>query len=552
MRIALCQINPTVGDFEGNRALIEARAAEAQGLGVELAVFPELAVCGYPCEDLLLREGYLAAGEKSLTALAASLPAALPVLVGCLERNTGDGRPLYNAVALIHGGAAKVVARKSLLPTYDIFDEERYFEPWAEPSTNVVEIAGARIGITICEDAWNDEEFFSVRRYHRDPVADVVAAGADVVVNLSASPWGRRCGDARGKHEFRTEMLSAASRRHGRPVVLVNQVGGNVGAQFDGGSNGFGADGVAVEPVYFESACLVVDTAERWDHRPQPVDLRELQRLAIEQGIRDYAQKFGFRTAVVGLSGGIDSAVTAALAASALGAENVTGIAMPSRYSSDHSVADAAALAANYGMPYHCVSIAGLQDGYDAALTEVLAGTEPDVTEENLQARMRGAILMAHSNKHGSMLLTTGNKSECAVGYCTLYGDMCGALAPIADLWKTEVYALARWINRDGERIPIHSIEKPPSAELRPGQLDSDSLPDYAALDPVLTLLVEQEVEVGAVAERTGMDRALVAELFRKVQRSEFKRFQYPPTVRVSERCWDGRRVPASHRFLES
>ena len=551
MRIGICQINPVVGDFDGNRERIEAAAAEVRGEGAQLAVFSELAICGYPSDDLLLREGFLRANDRSLQELAAHLPPDLPTLVGCLERNEGDGRPLYNAVALLEDGLCRIVARKSLLPTYDIFDEARFFEPWREPKSNVISIAGKRVGITICEDAWNDEEFFSDRRYHLDPVEEVVSAGAEILVNLSASPWARRCTDGRGKHEFRAEMLGAISARHQRPLVLVNQYGGNVGVQFDGGSNGYGPDGrCAIEPVYFERGCAVVDTEAEWACTPAPVDLREMQCQALEQGIRDYCRKFGFERVVLGLSGGIDSALTAALAANALGGDNVTGIAMPSRYSSDHSVADAEALARNFGLRYHKVPIDGLQDAWSTALHELFAGTEPGVAEENLQARSRGVILMAHSNKFGAMLLTTGNKSECAVGYCTLYGDMCGGIAPIADLWKTEVYELARWINRDGERIPAGSITKPPSAELRPDQLDTDSLPPYDELDPILRHLVELDLPVGEVAEQLGAERELVAELFRKVQRSEYKRVQYPPTVRVSDRCWDGRRVPASHRFV--
>ncbi len=551
MKIGLCQVNPIVGDFAGNREKIAQAVAEVNRQGAQVAVLPELAVCGYPSEDLLLRDAFLEANDASLLDLAAHLPPGLPVLVGCLERNPDVGHPLYNAVALIHDGLSRIVARKSLLPTYDIFDEARFFEPCKSARDNVVDIMGVHFGVTICEDVWNDAEFFAERRYHRDPVQEVVDGGADVIVNISASPWGRQCGEARGKHSFRGEMLQAASERHGKPLVFVNQVGGNVGAQFDGGSTVFSLAGVLAEPIYFDTSCSVVDL-DGFDTVSMPdVDLREMQRLAIVQGIRDYAAKFGFTRAVLGLSGGIDSALTAALAVDALGAENVSGIAMPSTFSSDHSVADAEALAKNLGMPYRVIPIRGLQSAYDDALAESFEGTEPGLAEENLQARMRGALLMAHSNKFGGMLLTTGNKSECAVGYCTLYGDMCGALAPIADLWKTEVYALSRWMNRDGERIPVSSIEKPPSAELRPDQLDTDSLPPYEELDPVLRKLVEEERSVDVVAEQTGMDREQVATLFRMVQRSEFKRFQYPPTVRVSERCWDGRRVPVSHRFLE-
>ncbi|MCA8942836.1 MAG: NAD+ synthase [Planctomycetes bacterium] len=550
MRVALCQINPTVGDFDGNRRKIESAVAEAHRGGAELAVLSEMAVLGYPAGDLLLRDDFLAQNDRVLAELAAHLPPDLPVLVGCVARNPGRGLPIYNAAALLHDGFARIVARKSLLPTYDIFDEARYFESNREPSDNVFEIGGKRIGVTICEDAWNDEEFFShQQRYHIDPVAEVVAAGVDFVVNLSASPWGRQCGDSCGKHEFRARMLTASTKRHDVPIVFVNQAGGNVGVVFDGGSTGFGPRGLACEPVYFQDAVQIVDTDAAWEHVAEEHDLLDMQFRAIVQGIADYGAKFGFSKAVLGLSGGIDSALTAVLAAAAFGAANVTGIAMPSTFSSAHSRSDARALAENLGIAFHEIPIEGLQTAYADALHDVFRGTEPGVAEENLQARSRGALLMAFSNKFGAMLLTTGNKSEAAVGYCTLYGDMCGALAPIADLWKTEVYAMSRWVNREREVIPSSTIEKPPSAELRPDQLDTDSLPAYDELDPVLRMLIEEERGIDEVAERTGMPGERVLELFRLVQRNEFKRFQYAPTIRVSERCWDGRRVPVSHRF---
>jgi NAD+ synthetase len=555
MKIALCQLDPIVGDFDGNRQMIESAAMRARRAGAQLAVFSELVVCGYPPEDLLLRRGFLRAHDRALHELAANVPPDIGVLVGCIATNDAaasrGGRTLFNAAALLEDGIARIVARKSLLPTYDIFDELRYFEPFDRPEENTFAFGGFTIGVTICEDAWNDEEFFAGRRlYAIDPVERLVGAGANLLINISASPWSRSRDSGHGKERYRYEMLRASVRRHGVPMVFVNQVGGNVGAQFDGGSVAIGQDGVAAEPVFFGESFQVVDTEAAWDRAPAERDLRELQHLAIVQGIRDYARKFGFTKAVLGLSGGVDSALTAALAVDALGAENVTGLAMPSRFSSAHSLEDARALAHNLGMALHELPIAGLQDAYATALADVFAGTEPGVTEENLQARMRGALLMAFANKFGPMLLTTGNKSETAVGYATQYGDMCGALAPIADLWKTEVWELARWLNRERERIPARSIEKAPSAELRPGQLDTDSLPPYDRLDPVLALLIEQDLPVDEVAERTGMPRDEVACLFRMVQQTEFKRFQYAPTVRVSERCWGGRRMPVSHRFV--
>ncbi|MGE3880758.1 MAG: NAD+ synthase [Planctomycetota bacterium] len=553
MIVALCQLDPTVGDFAGNRQKILAAAVEARRQGAHLAIFSELVLCGYPPEDLLLRDGFLGAHDAALAELAAALPPDLPVLLGCLERNAGasrGGRRLFNAVALCEDGIATIVARKSLLPTYDIFDEERFFESWPHPERNVVKIGGRRFGVTICEDAWNDASFFEQRIYEVDPVAVLAGEGVDVLVNLSASPWNRRGRDDEGKERFRHRMLRAAVERHGRPFLFCNQVGGNVGFQFDGGSLAVGAEGLAFAPRFFEEGVFLVDLDAKWRHQPSWRPLIEMQHAAIVQGIRAYCGKFGFRDVVIGLSGGIDSALVAALAVDALGPEHVAGVAMPSTFSSDHSVRDARALAENLGIRLHEVPIRGLQSAFGDALADVFRDTTAGVAEENLQARTRGTLLMAYANKFGALLLTTGNKSECAVGYCTLYGDMNGALAPIADLWKTEVWAMARWINRERERIPRASIEKPPSAELRENQLDTDSLPPYPALDPVLRMLVEEDRPVAEVAERSGMDRALVQSLFRKVQTAEFKRYQYAPTFRVSERCWDGRRMPVSHRFL--
>ncbi|MBK8101533.1 MAG: NAD+ synthase [Planctomycetes bacterium] len=550
MKVALCQIDSTVGDFTGNARRIVEFAARAHKQGAQLAVFPELAICGYPPEDLLVRPGFLAAHDRALQELAAHVPPDLCVLLGCLEPNpdaaTRGGRPLFNAVARLEDGLVQIVARKSLLPTYDVFDESRYFEPWQRPQENVITVAGRRVGMVVCEDGWNDAQFFARRIYQIDPVECVVKAGAQLVVNLSASPWSV------GKERFRHKMVQAASERHQVPMLYVNLVGGNVELQFDGGSLAVKPGGVAFQPVLFDEALVVVDTEAPWTQVPRELGKEQLHHDALVQGLGDYARKFGFPKAVIGLSGGIDSAVVAALAVDALGAANVVGIGMPSRYSSQHSIDDARALAQKLGMPFHLLPIAPLQDSYAQVLRPVFGDGPPGLAEENLQARMRGALLMAFANKHGHLLLTTGNKSECAVGYCTLYGDTCGALAPIADLWKTEVWALARWINRNGERIPKNSIDKPPSAELRPDQLDTDSLPPYPELDPVLKCLVEDELSVELTAAKTGMARARVAELFAKVQAAEFKRYQYAPALRVSERCWSGRRMPVSHRYRES
>jgi len=549
MKVALCQIDTTVGDFAGNVAKIVAFARRALAGGAELAIFPELAVSGYPPEDLLLSGGFLRAHAAALHDLAVQVPRGLDVLVGCIADNKSSrdrgGRPLHNAVALLQDGRARIVARKCLLPTYDVFDESRYFESWPSPEQNVVSLRGRRVGIVICEDGWNDEQFFDTRIYAVDPVERVVEAGAEIVVNLSASPWSA------GKERLRHRMVAAAAERHGVPMLYVNLVGGDVALQFDGGSLAVKATGVACQPVAFAETLQIVDTEAPWTEQPAAPPLEAMHHAAIVQGISAYVRKFGFQKAVIGLSGGIDSALVAALAVDALGAGNVAGIAMPSTFSSDHSVADAAQIAQNLGIGYHELSIAPLQAAFGTVLQPVFAGTAPGLAEENLQARMRGTLLMAFANKHGHLLLTTGNKSECAIGYCTLYGDTNGALAPIGDLWKTEVWALSRWINRDRERIPARSIEKPPSAELRPGQLDTDSLPPYPELDAVLRCLIEENLSVEQVAARTGMARATVADLFAKVQAAEWKRYQYPPTLKVSERCWSGRRMPVAHRYRE-
>ena len=549
MRIALGQIDTTVGDLDGNVAKIVEFAQQARLRGAEVAVFPELAISGYPPEDLLLRPSFLHAHARALTDLAARVPPDLDVLVGCITPNETaaelGGRPLHNAVALLQRGQARIVARKTLLPTYDVFDESRYFEPCKAPQQNVVALRGVRVGIVVCEDGWNDEQFFDRRIYPIDPVECVVQAGAQLVVNLSASPW------ARGKETFRNRMVANASARHGVPMLYVNMVGGDVELQFDGGSLAVKPTGVAVQPIAFAETLVVVDTDAPWTETPAPVAIEAMQHAAIVQGIRAYVRKFGFQKVVVGLSGGIDSALVATLAVDALGAAGVAGIAMPSSYSSDHSLADAEHLAANLGIAFHVLPIAPLQDAFTKVLQPVFAGTEPGLAEENLQSRMRGTLLMAFANKHGHLVLTTGNKSECAVGYCTIYGDTNGAIAPIADLWKTEVWALSRWLNRAGERIPTRSIDKAPSAELRPGQLDTDSLPPYPELDPVLRCLIEEELSVEATAVRTGMARERVADLLAKVHGAEWKRYQYPPTLKVSERCWSGRRMPVAHRYRE-
>ncbi|HVY62523.1 MAG TPA: NAD+ synthase [Planctomycetota bacterium] len=565
MRVAICQVNPTVGAFARNVETILAAAREAAAHGAELAVFPELAVCGYPPMDLVHKSSFLEATGRALADLAAGAPAGLGLLVGAIAANphaaSRGGKALSNAAALVERGAApRIVARKCLLPTYDVFDEARYFEPWDAPRENVLAWRGRRIGLTICEDIWNDKSFWPVRLYPTDPVEEVVAAGAELIVNLSASPWQKE------KERLRDRMLRACAERHGRPVIYVNQVGGNDGLIFDGGS-------MCVAPTHdgksaicnlqsdipqFEEGVLTVDPFDgefqiadcRLQMERESRTLENVER-ALTLGVRDYCAKMGFRGAVLGLSGGIDSSVTAAIAVDALGPENVVGISMPSQYSSGHSMSDADLLARNLGIRCERLPIGPLFDLYRETLRPVNGGLPEDVTEENLQARIRGALLMAFSNKHGHLLLTTGNKSECAVGFCTLYGDTCGGLAVIADLWKTEVYALARHLNRERERIPAAVLSKPASPELKPDQRSQDYLPPFDVLDPVLQALVEDELSPEEAAARTGAKLALVRGIQQRVYYAEYKRFQFAPALRVSKRAWVGRVYPIVHRFTE-
>ncbi len=566
MKVALAQLNPTVGDFRGNAAKIVETAQAAAAEGADLAIFPELCVPGYPPQDLVHKPSFLAANDEALRALAASAPAGPALLVGCLAANPrarAGGKPLSNAAALIRRGEPpRIVARKCLLPTYDVFDEARYFEPWATPRDNLVEVAGRRIGVTICEDIWNDKEYWQARLYPLDPVEELVAAGAELLVNLSASPWQK------GKEGERYRMLRACAARHRRPVVYVNQVGGNASLIFAGGSLAVDAEGtVPFEPMHFHEVVHVVDPFSSPFARsrseagsagfapggtePRGAVVMERVEAALVLGIRDYCRKLGFKRAVLGVSGGIDSSVTAALAVRALGPENVVGISMPSQYSSEGSKTDADRLAENLGFRVERVPIGPLFDLYRETLRPAFQGLPEDVTEENIQARIRGALLMAYSNKHGHLLLTTGNKTECSVGFCTLYGDTCGGLAVLADLWKTEVYALARHMNRDGEAIPPAVIAKPASPELKPGQLSQHHLPPFDVLDPVLAALVEDELGPDAAAAKTGAPAGLVRAVQQKLYAAEYKRFQFAPTLRVSRKAWVGRVYPIVHKFTE-
>ena len=545
MKVALLQIDPTVGDLAGNARLIADAARRAGAAGADLAVTPELALVGYLPRDLLLNEGFVANSWARLAALARELDDAPPVLVGLPEANAADeGRPLFNTAALIRGGVITQRFRKSLLPTYDVFDEDRYFEPFL--GAQVLDLAGIRLGISICEDIWNDRDFWKRRRYHHDPVEELVRAGAQAIVNLSASPF------AAGKHARREEMLSALARRHRVPLAYVNQYGGNDDLVFDGRSLGFSADGQpTARGRSFDADVVVVDLAARESIGP-PADVETESEIwrALVLGTRDYARKCGFTRAVLGLSGGIDSAVTAALAADALGAAHVVGVLMPSPFSSRGSVDDSLTIAANLGIETLTIPIADVMGAMNRALAPAFSGAAPDVTEENIQARIRGNLLMALSNKRGALLLTTGNKSELAVGYCTLYGDMSGGLGVIADVPKTMVYRIARWLNQKSGRavIPESILTKAPSAELRPNQTDQDSLPPYDVLDEILQRHIERH-QTPEEMVAAGFDPATVTRVLALVRAAEFKRKQAAPGLKVTDRAFGtGWRMPIAAR----
>ncbi len=549
MRIALGQYNPTVGDLKGNTArmaeLID-RAAEA---GAELVVFGELSVTGYPPRDLLSKEGFVAESERIVREELAGHCRDIAALVGFVRPNPDPrGRRLQNAAALLAGGEVREVHVKSLLPSYDVFDETRYFEPG--PPVGPIEFGGVRLGLSICEDLW-DAAGLGRELYDRDPVRQHADAGADVLVNLAASPFEV------GKARRREELFARQAQRVNRPILYANQVGGNDELLFDGASCAVDSDGrVMVRAGSFVEDLPLVDLGERARPQPgriepQPDDLQALSA-ALKMGIADYVRKCGFRSVVLGLSGGIDSAVVAALAADALGPEQVTALAMPSRYSSEHSVDDARALARALGCEYVELPIESMHSAYEKSLGRHLAGGAVDLAAENVQARIRGNLVMAISNAHGHLALATGNKSELAVGYCTLYGDMCGGLAPIGDVMKTDVYRLAEQLNRErsGKRIPTSTLTKPPSAELKPGQTDQDKLPPYETLDGILRLYVEEDATAGAIIE-TGYDADLVHRVVRMVDLSEYKRQQAARVLKVSHRAFGmGRRVPIAQRFV--
>lgn len=554
MRLGLSQLNPTVGDLAGNRRKILDAYAALVAQGAELVVFPELVVCGYPPRDLLFKRRFVADVAESL-AIIASAVGAVPAIIGTVEANTsGRGRPFFNSGAFCYRGKVGAVGRKCLLPTYDVFDEDRYFEPAMSPT--VVEHAGQRIGITICEDIWT-HPMLSTRRLYggRMPLEQLADQQCDVMVNLSASPWYS------AKDTVRQNFVVAdAARALGCPVAYVNAVGGNDELIFDGRSHVCDAQGNIVAGLAaFGEDGRVVDVTAPTSNAPaassalDPTfaqdELKDMYD-ALVLGLRDYAQKSGFKRALVALSGGIDSAVVGVIAASAFGPENVIGVSLPSTISSQHSRDDARALAAHLGIRFETIAIADAVAACETSLAPLFAGRPRDVAEENIQARIRGVLMMALSNKFGSLLLTTGNKSEMAVGYCTLYGDMCGGLAVISDVFKMQVYALARWINREREIIPASTIEKPPSAELRPNQTDQDSLPPYDVLDAILKGYVEEGLSRRDLVER-GFNETVVNDVVRKVDLNEYKRKQAAPGLKITPLAFGvGRRIPIVQKYV--
>ena len=554
MRLGLAQLNPTVGDLAGNRRKIIDTYAALVAQGAELVAFPELAVCGYPPRDLLFKRRFVADVAESLHEIAAAV-GAVPAVIGTVEANpSGRGRPFFNSAAFCYRGKVAAIGRKCLLPTYDVFDEDRYFEPATAPT--IVDHAGYRIGITICEDIWTHPMISTRRLYSgRVPIEQLAEQKCDLMLNLSASPWHS------AKESIRQNFVVADSARALRcPVVYVNCVGGNDELIFDGRSHACDAQGrVVVGLAAFAEDQAVVDLKPAGTNAPfesavlHPTfkqDERKDMFDALVLGLRDYAHKSGFQRALIALSGGIDSAVVGVIAAAAFGPENVMGVSLPSSISSQHSRDDARVLAANLGLRFETIAIAPPVAACEAALGPLFAGLPRDVAEENIQARVRGVLMMALSNKFGSILLTTGNKSEMAVGYCTLYGDMCGGLAVISDVFKMQVYALARWINREREIIPVSTIEKPPSAELRPDQTDQDTLPPYEILDAILKGYVEEGLSRRDLVAQ-GFAEAVVNDVVRKVDRNEYKRKQAAPGLKITPLAFGvGRRIPIVQKYV--
>ncbi|NJR64357.1 MAG: NAD+ synthase [Leptolyngbyaceae cyanobacterium CRU_2_3] len=594
MKIAIAQLNPTIGDLTGNAEKILQSAQQASAQGARLLLTPELSLCGYPPRDLLLQPAFIAAMSQILEQLAGDLPPQLAVLVGMVEvneRSTQEGgKPLFNSTALLENGKVQHVFHKRLLPTYDVFDEDRYFEPgsaislfllnglavpyesaseWSDKSGGSLsplaapKAAAVKVGVTICEDLWNDEEFWGRRHYRIDPIAELAEQGVDLIINLSASPY------TVGKQKLRESMLQHTAIRYQQPILYVNQVGGNDDLLFDGNSVGFNRQGQMVCRgqafasdliwVEFDPALGDLVSLPQSTLASQPATDDAEIWAALVLGLRDYIRKCGFSKVVLGLSGGIDSALVAAIATAAIGAENVLGVLMPSPYSSEHSVNDALNLAKNLGIQTQLLPIGDLMQTYDQTFASLFAETEFGIAEENIQSRIRGNLLMAIANKFGHLLISTGNKSEMAVGYCTLYGDMNGGLAAIADVPKTRVYSICQWLNQPssdrqlptlGEVIPVNILVKPPSAELKPGQLDQDSLPPYEILDDILHQMIHQHKSAAEIVA-SGHKAVIVDRVFQLVIRAEFKRKQAPPGLKVTDRAFGtGWRMPIAQKWL--
>jgi NAD+ synthase (glutamine-hydrolysing) len=545
MKLALAQFNPTVGDFDGNSARILEMASEAKSRGADLAVFTELCLCGYPPQDLVERPAFLQRNRKEILKLAKKI--SLPSVVGYVGKAQDDtGKPGANSAALIADGKLVFEQRKMLLPTYDVFDESRYFQP--AHSQFVFPFSGQQLGVTICEDCWNDKHFWPQRLYDRDPITELVGQGSTILLNVSASPY------TIDKRYLRIDMLRALAKEHNVPVVYVNQVGGNDSLIFDGASVAITPDGrIAAQAHSFAEDMVYFDTVTgEGDLRAQPDDELDAAFQALVLGTRDYVRKCGFRKVVVGLSGGVDSALVAAIAVAAVGSANVLGVAMPGPYSSEGSLRDAKALAQNLEIQFDILPISAVWNNYREVLSHEFKGLPEDVAEENLQARIRGNLLMALSNKFGSLVLSTGNKSELAVGYCTLYGDMAGGLAIISDVPKTMIYELAKFVNRSREVIPVATLTKPPSAELRPNQTDQDSLPPYDLLDRILKAYVEELRSPAQIAAQYKIPLDTVRAIARRVDQNEYKRKQAAPGLKISSKAFSvGRRFPLAYKSID-
>ena len=544
MKIALGQINPTVGDFSGNAAKIIQFALKARSAGAGLILFPELSVCGYPPRDLVERPPFVERNHSTVERIAAETQ-GIAVICGLVTAaEAATGKKVMNSAALLREGRIDFIQSKMLLPTYDVFDEMRNFAP--AKSQQLFDFCGKQMALTICEDAWNDKRFWNRRLYGVDPVEELVRAVGNFVLNISASPFWM------GKRELRRDMLAAIARNQKVPVAMVNQVGGNDSLVFDGSSLVIAPDGEVIAQAKSFAEDLIFFDSQHSDSQTLTGDLH--QQIAGEEasvyealvlGTRDYVQKCGFQRAIIGLSGGIDSALTASIAVDALGPENVIGVGMPGPYSSKGSIDDARELAASLKIRFELLSIDPIDEAARQTLAPVFAGMAPDVTEENIQSRARGLLLMSMSNKFGALVLSTGNKSELAVGYCTLYGDMVGGLAVISDVPKTLVYRLSAYVNSRRKVIPEATIEKPPSAELRPDQKDSDSLPPYDVLDAILEDYVEESQSAEEISRRHNFNFDLVRRVIRMVERSEYKRQQAAPGIKISAKAFGyGRRFP--------